>query len=164
MGLMTVNGWRITFSSLQVETDTFKEIVLFMSSLLHHLLFILPLTCFLLPFFLDCLKHVGLTGMLLFYTFQTCFLSLVLLFSYLHRTSIMALNIGLHPLLSTLIYILLFLPLLLPCMPLLYSCLYSSNIKPILSKELSRSGSVFFRELPSLTVIADVFLSPLRHQ
>lgn len=81
----------------------------------------------------------------------------------------MALNISLHLLLSPLIYILLLPPSSPPPRAWLSSSPvftppYGSIIQPILSKELSRSGSVFFWELPSLTVIADVFLLLLHLQ
>lgn len=148
MGLMMMNGWRITFSSFQMETDMclktkalavgfsllfpfsfpISKIILLFFSSLHFLLFflLLPLLLPYHPFFLDCLKGLRLTGVLLFCTFQTCFLSLRPLFSYLPRTSIMALNISLHLLLSPPIYILLLPPSSTPMyasLPLQYSCL-----------------------------------------
>lgn len=123
---------------------------------------------FILFFLLDCLKTPQTNWSDAFQYFSNLFSLTWASLYYLHRTSIMALNISLHLLLSPLIYILLLPPSSPPRAWLssspVFTPLYGSIIQPILSKELSRSGSVFFWELPSLTVIADVFLLLLHLQ
>lgn len=139
--LMT-DGWRITFSFLPCPQG--KQRYFFVSSLIissHFFHFHL-----LSSLFLDLLKCSSvLFKLLAFRHFSPSFLSSIMA----------ALNISPHLLLSPQIYILLF-P---PSSPLQYSSFCTAAILSLYCQELSRRGSVFFREL---TVIADVFL-PLLH-
>lgn len=148
MRLMT-DRWRITFSSFLLTMPTRKATVFFLSSLIissHFFHFHLHL---LSSLFLDLLKCPSvLFKLLAFCHFSPSFLSSIMA----------ALNISPHLLLSPQIYILLF-P---PSSPLQYSSFCTAALLSLYCQELSRRGSVFFRELPSLTVIADVFL-PLLH-